>query len=106
VPLQRPPSNPLVVILTVVFLMLTVAFFVLPWYDMEKGKRSWKRQEPDGRESWLQLDREFCQNKFHRDSTGFEMPGRDELFFMLSLPSSEERLRPCLEERGWEWQGD
>jgi hypothetical protein len=100
---EEPPSNRLIALATVGFLVMVVAFFAAPWYDQHKGRQYWKRRDPTEFDFGPQTDRQICADKFHHDSTGFRPRVLEQFLFALS---PEERLRPCMEERGWEWQGD
>jgi hypothetical protein len=90
-------------VITVAFLALVVAFFLLPRYDQHKGRQHWK--ERDRWEPTLELlsDRKFCAEKFHRETNAAEPSILDEALFALK---PEERLRPCMEQRGWVWQAE
>jgi hypothetical protein len=101
--LEEPPSTRLIMLATVAFVALAVAFFLLPRYDEHKGRQHWDKRYPGEPTIGLLSDREFCAEKFHRETTGVEPSILDEALFALK---PEERLGPCMEQRGWVWQAE
>jgi hypothetical protein len=99
--LEEPPIKKLVMLVTVAILALVVGFFLLPRHDQHKGRQHWTRRYTWEPTPGLLADREFCAEKLHRETTGVEPSILDESLFALK---PEERLRPCMEQRGWVWQ--
>jgi hypothetical protein len=101
--LEDPPSKRLIMLAVLAFVALAAATFLLPRYDQYKGRQAWKSYDPWETEIDLLSDRKFCVEKLHRETTGLEPWLLDEILFALK---PEERLRPCMEERGWRWHRD
>ena len=99
--LEEPPINRLIALTVVLFVALAAATFLLPRYDEHKGRQHWSAQDRYDPNPELLSDRRFCAAKLHRDTTGLEPWLFDELRFALK---PEERLRPCMEARGWLWR--
>ena len=98
--LEEPPINRLIVLTVVLFVALAAGTFLVPRYDENKGRQHWSARDRYDPNPELLSDRRFCVEKLHRDTTGLEPWLLDEL---LNALKPEERLRPCMEARGWLW---